>query len=109
MAKMAIEFYDKISRGTGRTTRLVDIVGDDDIIVCATTQDQRELEAALFLRNKSTLVYMVEPTSYALRRTHIRCKGQCYMDHDWVYMYFQNEIRCAENVLAGMTDLIGGN
>lgn len=106
-ASMGLHLYEASSRGTGRTTRMVERLRDDDQVVCRSAKEAERIRRLLKDAGKSTKVVSVQHASDLYDRTQ-RAKGRTYFDHDWVHQYFVDAVKDAEDNLRRHADRLSG-
>lgn len=93
--KSALEIFCQASRGTGRSTALLERVKPGDAIVTATAQEARHLRDQLRQMNKPDVaVFQAAPRDMPLARLGTNPTGATYFDHlfieaRWGYMIDQ--------------------
>jgi hypothetical protein len=103
-ASMALHLFENASRHTGRTSRMVAAVHNDDLIVCRRSAEAVELRRLLKDAGKLTRVVAVEHASDLHSRIAQRPKGRLVFTHDWVHRFFVESVKSAEEDLKRIAD-----
>lgn len=94
--------YQQASRGSGRTTSLLNSVGHDDRIVVATAREADRLLRECQHRGLTTTVIVVSPKSPE-RLLYLRpVQGRTLFEHTWVEDFYQESI---ERAVRGIDEL----
>jgi hypothetical protein len=87
------------SRGTGRTTSLINSVRDGDRIICSESLEQQRLRREFHRMGRDVSVEHIPPNfpEEVLRLTP--CAGRTLFDHTWVERYYALALeRAAEDI-----------
>ena len=103
-AAMGLQLYESASRRSGRTTRMLAMATNDDVIVCRRAKESDRLRRLIKDSGKTTRVVTVEHSSELHRAFPPRAKGRAIFDHDWVHQFFVEAVRGAEDELKRMAD-----
>lgn len=106
-AMTGLRLFEMSGRRSGRTTRMVALADDNDVIVCSNSAEARRVEQLLRARGKKTRVTFCEPNLSALADIKPAADGRCVPDHSWVYEYFCRQIKDAEDDLASARLFVG--
>lgn len=106
-ALSGLRLFEMASRRSGRTTRMVAMADDRDVIVCTTARETQRVERMLREKGKKTRVTNCPPSLDALANIRPAVYGRCLPDHSWVYEYFVGAIERAERDLASVRQTIG--
>ena len=77
------------SRGTGRTTRMLEMVKDGDRIVLTQQNRRREIEHLLKAMGKDVTIIAVHPRNIDQIFNGPQPKGYTHFDHEWVDEYYR--------------------
>lgn len=88
--------YQQASRGSGRTTSLVESVKDGDRIVFLSQKEADRVKRLCLERSIQVECIVISPRE--LDRLYHRgpSKGRTIFDHTWVEMYYQHKIEVAQ-------------
>lgn len=106
-ALCGLRLFEMSSRRSGRTSRMVAMADDNDVIVCIDGKEAQRVERMLRAKGKKTRVTHRPPNLDALMELRPSVPGRCLPDHSWVYAYFMASIERAERELAGCRQLVG--
>ena len=85
----AAEVYFRASRGTGRTTSLVESVKDGDRVVFLNARDVREFERLIKDRRVPVRCTIVSPSDpHAIFERGGQPKGRTIFDHRWLEEFY---------------------
>jgi hypothetical protein len=107
-ALMAVYLYENASCASGRTTRLLDRAGNDDLIVCLTEQTARSYRQQLRRLGKPSTAVICVPISddvdHRIRSClHGRRYRHVHFDHSWIYEFYMDRLRRTEFHLDSLT------
>jgi len=95
-----LNMFETTMRGSGRTSRMIERLTDNDQLIVATPKERERIERLLRKAGKSKVrVYAVEPTAHPLRYVGTAPAGRTYYEHTWVYAYFTASIVAAAREL----------
>lgn len=103
-ASMGLHRYDRASRRTGRTSRMVEAAQNDDLIVCRHAKEAERVRRLIKEAGKSTRVTAIEHADELHARIAQRPRGRLVFDHDWVHQFFVDAVRAAEDDLRRLAD-----
>lgn len=106
-ALSGLRLFEMASRRSGRTTRMVAMAGDNDVIVCINGREAQRVERMLREKGKKTRVTHCPASLDALADIRPAMDGRCLPDHSWVYEYFVGAIERAERDLASVRQIVG--
>lgn len=106
-ALSGLRLFEMASRRSGRTTRMVAMADDRDVVVCATAREAQRVERMLREKGKKTRVTHCPQSLGALADVRPAVNGRCLLDHSWVYEYFIGALESAERDLASVRQTVG--
>lgn len=105
---MALELYDLSNRDSGRTTRMLEVVTDFDLIICETQQNKNYLERAIKNINKKTTIVIHNPNE-SLRSIEnmILSKklNKVFFDHEYIRKFTEIRIKSIKTELDHFTKI----
>lgn len=103
----AVRTYFRNSRGTGRTTMLLDTVEEGDMVVFDTGAELAHFNRLCKERNIDVLGVVVPCTKVELLRNHPRPVGRIIFDHSWVERYYLLQIEACGRVIENLKESYG--
>lgn len=91
----AIDIYFRASRGTGRTTSLVDSVKEGDRVIFVSEKQAKEFERKCKERDLKveTMVCGVDDIDRLIYlRPHVQGEGRLIFDHVWVEQFYRHAL-----------------
>ena len=99
-AKTGLKLFEASSRGSGRTSRLVERVTDEDQIVAPTREVSDYIRHRLKDAGKKTRVFTIPVDRF--NPEHRAPNGRTFFDHTWIEQYIRQSICRAEDDLEAM-------
>ena len=100
VAKAGLRTFEQCCRQSGRTSRMIERVTDDDRIVCSTKAEADRVRSLLIGAGKGkTQVFTLSPKEVPMRRLPPSSRGRTFFDHGWVYEFVLRSIEGAEHDL----------
>lgn len=87
--------YFSASRGTGRTTSLIESLKDGDRVVCLTSREADRLKRLCQERRLTVELMVVDPKNPDMVFSKGRPQGRTIFDHSWVEQYYLLAIEAA--------------
>lgn len=92
----AISIYLRASRGTGRTTSLIESVKDGDRIVFLASREAERVKRLCKERDVEVECIVIDPKSPQRLFERSTSQGRTIFDHSWVEQYYLNAINVAQ-------------
>ena len=108
-ARGAVLVFLRSMRGSGRTSDLLDIVREDDLIVFADKNEAESVQNAYRVDHPDVLLHyiVVEPTQEKLielyERARSRAASRLLFDHGWLEQYYVNVLDKARQNLESLS------
>ncbi len=96
------DVYRRMSRRSGRTTRMLEQVKEDCLIIVLTDQDRILLQRQMKALGKEATVVAVDVVGPHPGLLRGRQYSQVLLDHAWVEEYFRRDILVANSFLSAL-------
>ncbi len=91
-ASAGLRMFDGACRATGRTSRLIERVTDEDQIVCPTSQIAEHVRRLLHHAKKKTRVIVSPVNEVPMHHAGTAPHGRTYFEHTWVQAHFERAL-----------------
>ena len=89
-ALSGLRIFESAMRGTGRTTRLIERVTDDDRIIVGTVEVHRYVSQLIKAAGKKTQVVVVKQGGDPMGRLGTTPNGRTYFEHSFVLLHAEH-------------------
>jgi hypothetical protein len=98
-ARVGVLMYEQACRNSGRTSRMIERVTDEDQIIVPSGDVSRHVRYMLKEAGKKTQVFVVRPGDVPMRTVGTAPKGRTFFDHTWIEQHVLHALTCSERDL----------